>query len=172
VDTLEATEGVQSLIGGRRVGLMADHESLTRSAQSITLGQDPAYDRLLVFAQSLGIVEVARCYGEWADLDARRAAYAAGLEPTLSPVLRTATDQVGKRMTAAQMVVEGLDLLWQEALEVLVLATDDVEIAPLMLAARRRACTWSSSPARHPVAATRGGGRQGGLLGARRCRGE
>jgi len=126
------------LVAGPRVAVLAVHESLNRFARGVTPDQHPAYDRLLAFAQSLGSVEVARCYGEWADLDARRAAHAAGFEPTLSPVLRTAGDQVGKRVTAAQMVVDGLDLLWQQALEVLVLATNDPEIAPLMLAAKRR----------------------------------
>jgi hypothetical protein len=36
------------------------------------------------------------------------------------------------------MVVDGLDLLWQQSLEALVLATHDPEIAPLMLAAKRQ----------------------------------
>ena len=120
-----------------RVALLAVHETLTHFARGVTPNLHPTYDRLLAFAQSLGSVEVARSYGEWADLDARRAVHAAGLEPTLSPVLRTATDQVGKRVTAAHMVVDGLDLLWQQSLEALVLATHDPEIAPFMLAAKR-----------------------------------
>jgi hypothetical protein len=121
-----------------RVALLAVHETLTHFARGVTPNLHPAYDRLLAFAQSLGSVEVARSYGEWADLDARRATHAAGFEPTLSPMLRTATDHVGKRVTAAHMVVDGLDLLWQQSLEALVLATHDPEIAPLMLAAKRR----------------------------------
>jgi hypothetical protein len=104
------------VVADPRVALLVVHETLTHFARGVTLNLHLAYDRLLAFAQSLGSVEVARSYGDWADLDARRAAHAAGLEPTLSPVLRTATDQVGKRVTAAHMVVDGLDLLWQQAL--------------------------------------------------------
>jgi uncharacterized LabA/DUF88 family protein len=126
------------MVAGPRVALLVVHETLSHFARGVTLNLHLAYDRLLAFAQSLGSVEVARSYGEWADLDARRAAHAAGFEPTLSPVLRTATDYVGKRVTAAHMVVDGLDLLWQQSLEALVLATHDPEIAPLMLAAKRR----------------------------------
>jgi hypothetical protein len=73
VDSLEAAEGVQSVVAGSRVALLAVHETLTHFARGVTPNLHPAYDRLLVFAQSLGSVEVARSYGEWADLDARRA---------------------------------------------------------------------------------------------------
>src|SRR6266700_2005264 len=68
----------------------------------------------------------------------RLAVYKAGIEPAFAPVLRTESDRSGKSLADTVMVAEGMDMLWTLSPEVVVLATSDKDLIPLVRVAKQR----------------------------------
>src|SRR6185295_1456201 len=55
-----------------------------------------------------------------------------------APVLRTESDRSGKSLADTVMVAEGMDMLWTLSPEVVVLATNDKDLIPLVRVAKQR----------------------------------
>ena len=68
----------------------------------------------------------------------RLAVYKAGIEPAFAPVLRTESDRSGKSLADTVMVAEGMDMLWTLSPDVVVLATSDKDLIPLVRVAKQR----------------------------------
>src|SRR5919202_172286 len=116
----------------RRVVLLIDYDNLQICASRDTPGRD------LQLAQRYGTVILARAYAEWNLSTERLAVYKAGIEPAFAPVLRTESDRSGKSLADTVMVAEGMDMLWTLSPEVMVLATSDKDLIPLVRVAKQR----------------------------------
>src|ERR671933_32939 len=116
----------------RRVVLLIDYDNLQICASRDTPGRD------LQLAQRYGTVILARAYAEWNLSTERLAVYKAGIEPAFAPVLRTESDRSGKSLADTVMVAEGMDMLWTLSPDVVVLATSDKDLIPLVRVAKQR----------------------------------
>jgi uncharacterized protein (TIGR00288 family) len=124
----------------RRVILLIDFDNLQICASRDTPGRDLQLEPVVQLAQRYGHVMVARAYAEWNLSTERLAVYKAGIEPAFAPVLRTESDRSGKSLADTVMVAEGMDLLWTLNPDVMVLATSDKDLIPLVRVAKQRGC--------------------------------
>jgi uncharacterized protein (TIGR00288 family) len=124
----------------RRVILLIDFDNLQICASRDTPGRDLQLEPVVQLAQRYGSVIVARAYAEWNLSTERLAVYKAGIEPAFAPVLRTESDRSGKSLADTVMVAEGMDMLWTLNPDVMVLATSDKDLIPLVRVARQRGC--------------------------------
>jgi hypothetical protein len=122
----------------RRVILLIDYDNLQICASRDTPGRDLQLPPVVQLAQRYGTVIMARAYAEWNLSTERLAVYKAGIEPAFAPVLRTESDRAGKSLADTVMVAEGMDMLWTLSPEVLVLATSDKDLIPLVRVAKQR----------------------------------
>jgi hypothetical protein len=122
----------------RRVVLLIDYDNLQICAARDTPGRDLQLAPVVQFAQRYGTVILARAYAEWNLSTERLAVYKAGIEPAFAPVLRTESDRSGKSLADTVMVAEGMDMLWTLSPEVVVLATSDKDLIPLVRVAKQR----------------------------------
>jgi uncharacterized LabA/DUF88 family protein len=126
------------LDASRKVVLLIDYDNLQICASRDTPGRDLQLDPVVKLAQKYGTVLLARAYAEWNLSTERLAVYKAGIEPAFAPVLRTETDRAGKSLADTVMVAEGMDILWTLTPDVLVLATSDKDLIPLVRVAKQR----------------------------------
>src|ERR1044072_7552268 len=122
----------------RRVVLLIDYDNLQICASRDTPGRDLQLTPVVQLAQRYGTVILARAYAEWNLSTERFAVYKAGIEPAFAPVLRTESDRSGKSLADTVMVAEGMDMLWTLSPEVVVLATSDKDLIPLVRVAKQR----------------------------------
>jgi uncharacterized LabA/DUF88 family protein len=122
----------------RRVVLLIDYDNLQICASRDTPGRELQLPPVVQLAQRYGTVIMARAYAEWNLSTERLAVYKAGIEPAFAPVLRTESDRSGKSLADTVMVAEGMDMLWTLAPEVVVLATSDKDLIPLVRVAKQR----------------------------------
>src|ERR1700681_3544641 len=122
----------------RRVVLLIDYDNLQICAARDTPGRDLQLPPVMQLAQRYGTVIMARAYAEWNLSTERLAVYKAGIEPAFAPVLRTESDRSGKSLADTVMVAEGMDMLWTLSPEVVVLATSDKDLIPLVRVAKQR----------------------------------
>src|SRR5499427_4867774 len=122
----------------RRVVLLIDYDNLQICAARDTPGRDLQLTPVVQLAQRYGTVILARAYSEWNLSTERLAVYKAGIEPAFAPVLRTESDRSGKSLADTVMVAEGMDMLWTLSPEVVVLATSDKDLIPLVRVAKQR----------------------------------
>src|SRR5437879_4256098 len=122
----------------RRVVLLIDYDNLQICASRDTPGRDLQLTPVVQLAQRYGTVILARAYAEWNLSTERLAVYKAGIEPAFAPVLRTESDRSGKSLADTVMVAEGMDMLWTLSPEVVVLATSDKDLIPLVRVAKQR----------------------------------
>src|SRR5215472_3445746 len=122
----------------RRVVLLIDYDNLQICAARDTPGRDLQLTPVVQLAQRYGTVILARAYAEWNLSTERLAVYKAGIEPAFAPVLRTESDRSGKSLADTVMVAEGMDMLWTLSPEVVVLATSDKDLIPLVRVAKQR----------------------------------
>jgi uncharacterized LabA/DUF88 family protein len=122
----------------RRVVLLIDYDNLQICAARDTPGRDLQLTPVVQLAQRYGSVILARAYAEWNLSTERLAVYKAGIEPAFAPVLRTESDRSGKSLADTVMVAEGMDMLWTLSPEVVVLATSDKDLIPLVRVAKQR----------------------------------
>src|SRR3984893_8621239 len=121
----------------RRVVLLIDYDNLQICASRDTPGRDLQLTPVMQLAQRYGTVIMARAYAEWNLSTERLAVYKAGIEPAFAPVLRTESDRSGKSLADTVMVAEGMDMLWTLSPEVVVLATSDKDLIPLVRVAQQ-----------------------------------
>src|SRR5438309_3754372 len=122
----------------RRVVLLIDYDNLQICASRDTPGKDLQLTPVVQLAQRYGTVILARAYAEWNLSTERLAVYKAGIEPAFAPVLRTESARSGKSLADTVMVAEGMDMLWTLSPEVVVLATSDKDLIPLVRVAKQR----------------------------------
>src|SRR5438876_8061616 len=122
----------------RRVVLLIDYDNLQICASRDTPGKDLQLTPVVQLAQRYGTVILARAYAEWNLSTERLAVYKAGIEPAFAPVLRTESDRSGKSLADTVMVAEGMDMLWTLSPDVVVLATSDKDLIPLVRVAKQR----------------------------------
>src|SRR5580765_3339046 len=122
----------------RRVVLLIDYDNLQICAARDTPGRELQLPPVVQLAQRYGTVILARAYAEWNLSTERLAVYKAGIEPAFAPVLRTESDRSGKSLADTVMVAEGMDMLWTLSPEVVVLATSDKDLIPLVRVAKQR----------------------------------
>src|SRR5499427_5188124 len=122
----------------RRVVLLIDYDNLQICASRDTPGRDLQLTPVVQLAQKYGTVIFARAYAEWNLSTERLAVYKAGIEPAFAPVLRTESDRSGKSLADTVMVAEGMDMLWTLSPDVVVLATSDKDLIPLVRVAKQR----------------------------------
>jgi uncharacterized LabA/DUF88 family protein len=122
----------------RRVILLIDYDNLQICAARDTPGRDLQLTPVVQLAQRYGTVIMARAYAEWNLSTERLAVYKAGIEPAFAPVLRTESDRSGKSLADTVMVAEGMDMLWTLSPDVVVLATSDKDLIPLVRVAKQR----------------------------------
>jgi uncharacterized LabA/DUF88 family protein len=122
----------------RRVVLLIDYDNLQICASRDTPGRDLQLTPVVQLAQRYGTVILARAYAEWNLSTERLAVYKAGIEPAFAPVLRTESDRSGKSLADTVMVAEGMDMLWTLSPDVVVLATSDKDLIPLVRVAKQR----------------------------------
>src|SRR3982074_2401514 len=122
----------------RRVVLLIDYDNLQICASRDTPGRELQLTPVVQLAQRYGTVILARAYAEWNLSTERLAVYKAGIEPAFAPVLRTESDRSGKSLADTVMVAEGMDMLWTLSPEVVVLATSDKDLIPLVRVAKQR----------------------------------
>src|SRR5215471_6029889 len=122
----------------RRVVLLIDYDNLQICAARDTPGRDLQLPPVVQLAQRYGTVIQARAYAEWNLSTERLAVYKAGIEPAFAPVLRTESDRSGKSLADTVMVAEGMDMLWTLSPDVVVLATSDKDLIPLVRVAKQR----------------------------------
>jgi uncharacterized LabA/DUF88 family protein len=122
----------------RRVVLLIDYDNLQICASRDTPGRDLQLAPVVHLAQRYGTVILARAYAEWNLSTERLAVYKAGIEPAFAPVLRTESDRSGKSLADTVMVAEGMDMLWTLSPDVVVLATSDKDLIPLVRVAKQR----------------------------------
>jgi hypothetical protein len=122
----------------RRVVLLIDYDNLQICASRDTPGRDLQLAPVVQLAQHYGTVILARAYAEWNLSTERLAVYKAGIEPAFAPVLRTEGDRSGKSLADTVMVAEGMDMLWTLSPDVVVLATSDKDLIPLVRVAKQR----------------------------------
>src|SRR3981081_1707974 len=122
----------------RSVVLLIDYDNLQICASRDTPGRDLQLTPVVQLAQRYGTVIQARAYAEWNLSTERLAVYKAGIEPAFAPVLRTESDRSGKSLADTVMVAEGMDMLWTLSPDVVVLATSDKDLIPLVRVAKQR----------------------------------
>src|SRR5437762_14081258 len=122
----------------RKVVLLTDYDNLQICASRDTPGRDLQLTPVVQLAQKYGTVILARAYAEWNLSTERLAVYKAGIEPAFAPVLRTESDRSGKSLADTVTVAEGMDMLWTLSPEVVVLATSDKDLIPLVRVAKQR----------------------------------
>jgi uncharacterized LabA/DUF88 family protein len=122
----------------RRVVLLIDYDNLQICAARDTPGRELQLTPVVQLAQRYGTVILSRAYAEWNLSTERLAVYKAGIEPAFAPVLRTESDRSGKSLADTVMVAEGMDMLWTLSPEVVVLATSDKDLIPLVRVAKQR----------------------------------
>src|SRR5438067_1654542 len=122
----------------RRVVLLIDYDNLQICAARDTPGRDLQLTPVVQLAQRYGTVILARAYAEWNLSTERLAVYKAGIEPAFAPVLRTESDRSGKSLADTVMVAEGMDMLWTLSPDVVVLATGDKDLIPIVRVAKQR----------------------------------
>src|SRR5918994_3541123 len=122
----------------RKVVLLIDYDNLQICASRDTPGRDLQLTPVVQLAQRFGTVILARAYAEWNLSTERLAVYKAGIEPAFAPVLRTESDRSGKSLADTVMVAEGMDMLWTLSPDVVVLATSDKDLIPLVRVAKQR----------------------------------
>jgi len=122
----------------RRVVLLIDYDNLQICAARDTPGRDLQLPPVVQLAQRYGTVIMARAYAEWNLSTERLTVYKAGIEPAFAPVLRTESDRSGKSLADTVMVAEGMDMLWTLSPDVVVLATSDKDLIPLVRVAKQR----------------------------------
>ena len=122
----------------RKVVLLIDYDNLQICASRDTPGRDLQLTPVVQLAQRYGTVIHARAYAEWNLSTERLAVYKAGIEPAFAPVLRTESDRSGKSLADTVMVAEGMDMLWTLSPDVVVLATSDKDLIPLVRVAKQR----------------------------------
>src|SRR5215831_992101 len=122
----------------RKVVLLVDYDNLQICASRDTPGRDLQLTPVVQLAQKYGTVILARAYAEWNLSTERLAVYKAGIEPAFAPVLRTESDRSGKSLADTVMVAEGMDMLWTLSPDVVVLATSDKDLIPLVRVAKQR----------------------------------
>src|SRR5712691_2977437 len=122
----------------RRVVLLIDYDNLQICASRDTPGRELQLTPVVQLAQRYGTVILARAYAEWNLSTERLAVYKAGIEPAFAPVLRTESDRSGKSLADTVMVAEGMDMLWTLSPDVVVLATSDKDLIPLVRVAKQR----------------------------------
>ncbi len=122
----------------RRVVLLIDYDNLQICAARDTPGRDLQLPPVVQLAQRYGTVIMARAYAEWNLSTERLGVYKAGIEPAFAPVLRTESDRSGKSLADTVMVAEGMDMLWTLSPDVVVLATSDKDLIPLVRVAKQR----------------------------------
>src|ERR671936_1473106 len=122
----------------RRVILLIDYDNLQICAARDTPGRELQLTPVVQLAQRYGTVILARAYAEWNLSTERLSVYKAGIEPAFAPVLRTESDRSGKSLADTVMVAEGMDMLWTLSPEVVVLATSDKDLIPLVRVAKQR----------------------------------
>src|SRR5438067_422518 len=122
----------------RRVVLLIDYDNLQICAARDTPGRDLQLTPVVQLAQRYGTVILARAYAEWNLSTERLAVYKAAIEPAFAPVLRTESDRSGKSLADTVMVAEGMDMLWTLSPDVVVLATSDKDLIPLVRVAKQR----------------------------------
>src|SRR6185312_3701887 len=122
----------------RRVVLLINYDNLQICASRDTPGRDLQLTPVVQLAQKYGTVILARAYAEWNLSTERLAVYKAGIEPAFAPVLRTESDRSGKSLADTVMVAEGMDMLWTLSPDVVVLATSDKDLIPLVRVAKQR----------------------------------
>jgi uncharacterized LabA/DUF88 family protein len=122
----------------RRVVLLIDYDNLQICASRDTPGRDLQLTPVVQLAQRYGSVILARAYAEWNLSTERLAVYKSGIEPAFAPVLRTESDRSGKSLADTVMVAEGMDMLWTLSPDVVVLATSDKDLIPLVRVAKQR----------------------------------
>jgi uncharacterized LabA/DUF88 family protein len=122
----------------RRVILLIDYDNLQICAARDTPGRELQLTPVVQLAQRYGTVILARAYAEWNLSTERLSVYKAGIEPAFAPVLRTESDRSGKSLADTVMVAEGMDMLWTLSPEVMVLATSDKDLIPLVRVAKQR----------------------------------
>src|ERR1700682_2874764 len=122
----------------RRVVLLIDYDNLQICASRDTPGRDLQLTPVVQLAQHYGTVILARAYAEWNLSTERLAVYKAGIEPAFAPVLRTESDSSGKSLADTVMVAEGMDMLGTLSPDVVVLATSDKDLIPLVRVAKQR----------------------------------
>src|SRR5947207_162309 len=122
----------------RRVVLLIDYDNLQICASRDTPGKDLQLTPVVQLAQRYGTVILARAYAEWNLSTERLAVYKSGIEPAFAPVLRTESDRSGKSLADTVMVAEGMDMLWTLSPDVVVLATSDKDLIPLVRVAKQR----------------------------------
>src|SRR5437867_3202141 len=122
----------------RKVVLLIDYDNLQICASRDTPGRELQLTPVVQLAQRYGTVILARAYAEWNLSTERLGVYKAGIEPAFAPVLRTESDRSGKSLADTVMVAEGMDMLWTLSPEVVVLATSDKDLIPLVRVAKQR----------------------------------
>src|SRR5919197_905615 len=122
----------------RRVVLLIDYDNLQICASRDTPGRELQLTPVVQLAQRYGTVILARAYAEWNLSTELLAVYKAGIEPAFAPVLRTESDHSGKSLADTVMVAEGMDMLWTLSPDVVVLATSDKDLIPLVRVAKQR----------------------------------
>lgn len=122
----------------RKVVLLIDYDNLQICASRDTPGRDLQITPVVALAQRYGTVVVSRAYAEWNLSTERLAVYKAGIEPAFAPVLRTENDRAGKSLADTVMVADCMDILWTLQPDVLVLATSDKDLIPLVRVAKQR----------------------------------
>lgn len=122
----------------RKVILLVDYDNLQICASRDTPGRDLQLEPIVQLAQRYGTVMAARAYAEWNLSTERLAVYRSGMEPAFAPVLRTESDRTGKSLADTVMVAEAMDMLWTLQPDVLVLATSDKDLIPLVRVAKQR----------------------------------
>jgi uncharacterized LabA/DUF88 family protein len=122
----------------RRVVLLIDYDNLQICASRDTPGRELQLTPVVQLAQRYGTVILARAYAEWNLSTERLGVYKAGIEPAFAPVLRTESDRSGKSLADTVMVAEGMDMLWTLSPDVVVLATSDKDLIPLVRVAKQR----------------------------------
>lgn len=124
----------------RSVALLIDYDNLeigaSRDLPSRALDLTP----VVQLAQRYGTVVAARAYADWNDPGERLAVYSAGIEPVYAPVFRAGSSDYGdgKSIADTVLVTDGVDILWQQRPDVLVIVSSDKDLLPLVRLAKLR----------------------------------
>lgn len=127
--------GYHGARGGHAVSvlLLVDYENLRDS-----LGRPPDLGALVEFAARYGPIAACRAYGEWPDVSERLAIYKLGVESVFVPPVRGAGDSATKSLVMTALVADAVDSLHSLGPKVLVLASSDKELLPLVRLAKLR----------------------------------
>lgn len=122
----------------QKVVLLIDYDNLRLCAERDAPRRGLDLAAVIRLAQRHGTLVVARAYSEWNLPAERMAVYNAGIDPVFTPVHRVGPSGEGKSLADTALVADGVDLLWTIAPQVLVLATSDKDLIPLVRTARQR----------------------------------